>query len=62
MMEMWNYTAEQTAHLRAKGEYSNFTETERGNGSAAPLSLLFAISCMHVATLLVDAVCNEAEE
>ena len=61
MIEMWNYTAEQTAHLRAKGEYSNFTETERGNGSAAPLSLS-PISCMHVATLLVDAVCNEAEE
>ena len=24
-----NYTAEQTAHLRATGEYSNFTKTER---------------------------------
>ena len=24
-----NYTAEQTAHVRATGEYSNFTKTER---------------------------------
>ena len=49
MIEMWNYTAEQTAHLRAKGEYSNFTETE-GEMAQQPL---FPISCSFFFRLLM---------